>query len=303
VSGIDVIFGGHSHEYLAEVMRVGDTQIVNGGEKGTYLVRLDLAVTPEGVVDVGASAFDLVPVADDVPADPAVEAVLAGYRESFPEAVALGRTEVAWDLRKDAVRGGESPVANLVNDLMREKFGVDIVLNNAGAFRGKQIYEPGPVTDQMLREIDEFGNYAYALDLEGRYILPILERSAASFGEGGLLHVSGLRYTIDLARTPQELVRGGDGAWSVATPGERVVEALVASADGTWEPLDQAATYRVMSNSYIVGDVGDGYFWFAEHGENLTNTYATFYSILAELAEDRGVLNPGEPDGRLEVLR
>ena len=47
---------------------------------------------------------------DDTPADPEVEAILACYRGSFPEAVVLGRTEVAWDLRKQAVRGGEGTV-------------------------------------------------------------------------------------------------------------------------------------------------------------------------------------------------
>lgn len=301
VPGIDVIFGGHSHEYLAEVMRVGNTQIVNGGEKGTYLVRLDVAVAPGGGVDVGASDFDLILVTDDIPADPEVAAVLAGYSDSFPDAVVLGRTEVAWDLRKEAVRGGESPVANLVNDLMREQFHVDIVLNNAGAFRGRKLYEPGPVTDLMLREIDEFSNYAYALDIGGRDIRSILERSAASFGEGGLLHASGLRYTIDLKLPPQEIIESG-GGWSVVTPGERVTEALVMSPDGGWEPLDPDRTYRVLSNSFIV-DAGDGYFWFADHGENLKNTYSTFYSILADIAVDQGVLNPGEPDGRLTVLR
>jgi len=303
VSGIDVIFGGHSHEYLAEVMRVGDTQIVNGGEKGTYLVRLDVAVTADGDVDVGACAFDLIPVTGEIPPDPGVEAVLADYRGSFPDAVVLGRTEVAWDMTKDAIRGGESTVANLVNDLMREKFQVDIVLNNAGAFRGKKVYEPGQVTDVMLREIDEFSNYAYALDLEGRYILAILERSAASFGEGGLLHASGLRYAVDLSRTPQEIVQDDGGGWTVVMPGERVTEVLVMSPGGEWEPLDPDKTYRVLSNSFVVRHAGDGYFWFAEHGENLKNTYSTFYSILAEFAGNQGVLNPGEPDGRLTVLR
>ncbi len=303
VPSIDVIFGGHSHEYLAEVMRVGDTQIVNGGEKGTYLVRLDVAVTPGGDVDVGASAFDLIPVTDHTPGDPEVEAVLAGYSESFPDAVVLGRTEVPWDMTKGAIRGGESPVANLVNDLMREKFQVDIVLNNAGAFRGKKVYGPGPVTDVMLREIDEFGNYAYALDIEGRHIRSILERSAASFGEGGLLHASGLRYTIDLRRVAQEIVQNDAAGWSVVTPGERVTEAVVMTPGGELEPLDPDRTYRVLSNSFLVRHVGDGYFWFAEDGENLRNTYSTFYSILAELAGNRGVLNPGEPDGRLTVLR
>jgi len=302
VPGIDIIFGGHSHEYTTEPVRVGRTVIVNGGEKGPYLVRLDITVEPDGGFDPDAVRCTLVQVTDDVAAAPDVDVALGGYRESFPEAIVLGRTDVQWDMTKAALREGESCVANLVNDRMREKFAVDVVLNNAGAFRGKKIYEPGPVTDAMLHEIDEFSNYAYAMDLDGDRILEVLERSAANFGEGGLLHASGLRYTIDLSRKSQIVVHDEAAGWSIEEPGERVLEAEVLGADGGWSPLDPGGTYRVLSNSFLVNHAGDGYFWFKQYGRDQVNTYSTFYSILAEIAGKEGVLNPEEPDGRLTVV-
>ena len=184
---------------------------------------------------------------------------------------------------------------------MREKFGVDIVMNNAGAFRGKKVYEPGPVTDVMLRSIDEFGNDAILLTLDGRYLKEILERSAASFGEGGLLHASGLRYAIDLSRTAQEIAQDDAGEWTVTVPGDRVTDVQVAGPDGTWQPLDTEREYRILTNSFIVDKDGDGYFWFGRHGRDRVNTYSTFYSILEEIVNKEGVLNPQEPDGRLRV--
>jgi len=303
VPGIDIIFGGHSHRYFAEPARVGETLIVNGGERGTEFVRLDVTILPDGSLDLGRTRYELLPVTGPIPPDSGIAAELATFRASFPDAIVLGRTDVGWDLRSEVVRGGECPVANLVNDLMRRKFPVEIVMNNAGAFRGKKIYEPGGVTDVMLKEIDEFGNSAYLLDLEGRYIREILERSAACFGEGGLLHASGLRYTIDLRNSPQSLAQSEAGAWSVEVPGERVTDVQVLSADGAWVPLDPARTYRVLTNSFIVERAGDGYFWFGRYGQNRKNTYSTFYAIMAEIASNTGVLNPGEPDGRLVVLR
>lgn len=302
VPGIDIIYGGHSHEYTPKPHRVGRTFVVNAGTKGPYLVRIDLSTDAAGVLDLESVDLKLIPVVDPVVPAPDVEAALAGFRDAMPEAIVIGVTEVEWDLSKPAVRGGESPVANLINDRMRSKFPVDVVLNNAGAFRGKGLYKAGPVTDVMLREIDEFSNYAYLFNLEGRYLLPVLEQSAANFGEGGLLHASGLRYTIDLSKQALVTARNDAGEWTVDTPGERVVEVEVQEADGSWAPLDPDRAYRVLSNSFLVKHEGDGYFWFKAHLSDLENTYSTFYSIMAEILANEGVLNPEPPDGRLAVV-
>jgi 5'-nucleotidase/UDP-sugar diphosphatase len=301
VPGIDIIFGGHSHSYVDEPIRVGDTFIVAGGERGTHLMRLDLETDAEGRLDTRSVGYEMLSINAAVPGAGDIEERLAVYRDSLPEAVVLGVTEVAWDLSSTAVRGGESTVANLVNDRMRDKFGVDIVLNNAGAFRGKKVYEPGPVTDVMLRSIDEFGNDAIMMTLDGSRIMEILERSAANFGEGGLLHASGLRYTIDMWKTQQQLVQDPSDGWIVTVPGERVSDVQVAAADGSWQPLDTEMEYRVLSNSFLVEKDGDGYFWFGKYGRDRENTYSTFYSILEEIVNKEGVLNPEEPDGRLKV--
>jgi len=303
VPGIDVIFGGHSHEYTPAPHRVGETLVVNAGTKGPYLVRMDLVTNAAGEIDFDAVDYELIPVVDPVPPAPDVEQTLNDFIAKMPEAVVIGMTEVDWDLTKPSVRGGPCPVANLINDRMREKFGVDVVLNNAGAFRGKGIYKAGPITDQMLSEIDEFRNNAYLFDLKGEHLLPILEHSAANFGEGGLLHASGLRYTIDLSKPAQVISRSDDGVWTVESEGSRVSNVGIMSASGAYEPLDPEKTYRVLANSFIVKHEGDGYFWFKKHLANLENTYSTFYSIMAEIAAYEVSLNPEPPDDRLVVLR
>ena len=153
----------------------------------------------------------------------------------------------------------------------------------------------------MLRSIDEFGNDAIMLTIEGRHIREMLERSAACFGEGGLLHASGLRYTIDLSKTAQEIGQDTSGQWNVTIPGERVTDVEVEEAAGTWQPLDDAHSYRVLSNSFLIEKGGDGYFWLGRYGRDQENTYSTFYSILEEIVGNEGVLNPELPDGRLAV--
>ncbi len=302
VEGIDIIFGGHSHDYIPRMTRVGRTVIVNGGEKGTHLVRLDVRLNAAKAFDPDDVHYTLLPVTAAIAPDTQIKARLDEYQKQFPPEIVLGRTDKPWNLTKEAVRQGESAVCNLVNDLMREKFKADIVLNNGGAFRGARIYPPGPVTDKMLREIDEFNNYAYLLDIDGRFLKAILERSAASFDEGGFLHPSGLKYTIDLNQTAQEITTDADKKIHVTRAGERVREIHIQDAQGEWRPLQADQTYRVLTNSYLVNHQGDGYFWFQRHGRNLKNTYSTFYSIMAEAIGLESVLNPGPLDQRIIVM-
>jgi len=173
---------------------------------------------------------------------------------------------------------------------------VEIVLNNAGAFRGGKVYPEGNITDTMLKEIDEFGNYAYMLKLKGKYIRQILERSASQYDEGGLMQVSGLKYRITLPRQLQQIKDR-----KITRTGERV-DNIEVSIDGKWLPLDDNRTYSVLSNSFIVNHEGDGYFWFKKYGTDMKNTYTTFYSIMAEYIDHNKSLTPYAKDGRLEIV-
>ncbi len=302
VSGIDIIFGGHSHNYLKKPLTVGETVIVNGGEGGTYLVKLDFFVSPDGEFLPQKTLYTLVPVNNTLKPDPGVETLLNSYKTALPEVIDLGTTKKPWDLSSKTLRTSESGVADLINDLMRKKFKVDVVLNNAGAFRGKKVYPPGDITDTMLREIDEFRDYAYLLEIKGAYLRQILERSASSYGGGGFMQVSGLRYTIDLSRPRQVLAKDASGQLKIVSPGHRVTRIEIQNASGEWGSLDADHTYRVLTNSFLVDREGNGYFWFKRYGKNTKNTYSTFYSILSEYVQHHHVVSPPDPDGRITIL-
>jgi len=296
VKGIDLIFGGHSHEYVKKMGHIGKTAIVNGGEQGVQVIKVDIPLDENLNVLHKEVKMTKVPVPDTPDANAAIVAKVQAYKKDFPKAVVLGRTKTAWNLSSDEVRRHESNVANLVNDLMREKFKVDIVMNNAGAFRGKKIYEPGNITDEMLKSIDEFSNYAYIFKLKGKYLKPILERSAASYGEGGLMQISGLKYTISLPGAVQKI----EGE-KVLQNGSRVTQIKILQ-NGKWVDVDPEKSYTVLSNSFAVQDAGDGYFWFKKYGTDMKNTFATFYSIMAESIENHKVLSPKPKDGRLTIV-
>ncbi len=302
VAGIDVIFGGHSHRVIEALVRVNDTLIFNGGEQGSYVVRLDLPLDSQHHIRKADAKYYLIPVIDPIKADGAIQASLDGYKNQLPATVILGKTTVEWDLTVSALRQNESNVADLINDLLKDKLNVDIVMNNAGAFRGKKIYPPGNITDTMLHEIDAFSNYAYILNIEGKYLRQILEHSAALYGEGGLMQVSGIRYTIDLSEQAQIVTHKSDGSWVIEQHGNRVSKIEIQTGDGTLSPLEDDKNYQVLSNAYLVDHSGDGYFWFKKYGQDQKNTYTTFYTVMAGYLEKHEVMNPKPLDGRLRIL-
>jgi len=297
VKGIDVIFGGHSHAYVKKPGHIGKTVIVNGGEQGSQVVKVDIPLDKEGKVLHKKITMSKIPVTSDYAADDRVVKKLAVFQSKLPASIVLGETKKAWVVDSKVTRKSESPVADMVNDLMRKKYDVDIVLNNAGAFRGKKRYPAGEITNTMLKEIDEFGNYAYLLTIEGKYLKPILEHSAAQYGKGGFMQVSGLKYTVVLPNTMQRT----DGE-KVVRKGERVTEIKVLE-NGKWVDVDPKRHYTIVSNSFIAQKGGDGYFWFPKYGTDFQNTYATFYSIMAEEVGEKKELTPKERDGRIKVIR
>ncbi len=302
VPGIDVIFGGHSHRANKDLIRVGDTLIFNGGEQGSYVVRIDLPLDEMHRIRKSEVKYQRIPLPESVKEEEAVEALLQTYKSQLPATVVLGKTTVEWDLTEEALRQNESNVADLINDLLKEKFQVDIVMNNGGAFRGKKIYPPGNITDTMLHEIDEFENNAYILEIEGKYLKQIFEHSAALYGRGGLMQVSGIRYTIDLSKKAQIITQEKDGSWTISQPGERVTKIEVQSPDGSFVSLDESKSYQLLSNAYLVNHNGDGYFWFKKYGENPKNTYTTFYTVMVDYVEKHKVMNPKPLDGRLKII-
>jgi 5'-nucleotidase len=296
VKGIDLIFGGHSHEYVKKIGHIGKTAIVNGGEQGSQVVKVDIPLDENSKVLHKEISMTKIPVTSKYFADIEVEKKLKVYQEKLPKSIVLGKTQKEWVMDSKLNRKGESTVANMINDLLRDKYKVDIVVNNAGAFRGKKVYPAGDITNTMLKAIDEFGNYAYMLTMEGKYIKPLLETSASHYGDGGLLHASGLKYTIVLPNKIQKIEND-----TVIQEGERVKDIKVLQ-NGQWVDLDPNKKYTMLTNAFIAQKGGDGFFWFKKYGTDFQNTYATFYSIMSEEVDEKKELTPKNKDGRLIVI-
>ncbi len=301
VNGIDIIVGGHSHDYLYELETINNTLIINGGEKGSALAQLDVSLDKDSKVIPDSAAYSLLPVISEIKPDPATEAKLSVFRQQLPATTVVGTTEKEWDLTKATLRSRESSVANMITDIIRKQFDVDVVLYNGGTFRGNATYQPGSVSDTMLAEIDEFENNVFLLTMQGKYIQEILEHSASLIGQGGFLQGSGFQVTIDSGAQPQQLTGKDNTDFAVSKPGNRIKEIRILANDGSWQPLDIERNYRLASNDFLVKLGGDRYFWFQRYGKEIRNTYSTMASIMADVFRRDKVVNPVGPDGRITI--
>ena len=237
VPGIHLVLGGHEHDPLENV--VGDTLITKAGADGVFVVRIDLQATRDGKVLARQHRF--IPITPELPEDPAMAALVARYQAQLSAAldVRIGETQVPLDARNAALRTGETNVGNFVTDVMRARLRADVAIMNGGGIRGNQLLPAGFLTKRDISALLPFLNVLVMLEVPGKVLLDVLERSVAVFPRefGGFLQVSGLGFVFDPARPA----------------GQRVVRVLVGG-----QPLDPERRYTLATNSYTA-EGGDGY--------------------------------------------
>jgi 2',3'-cyclic-nucleotide 2'-phosphodiesterase (5'-nucleotidase family) len=114
-------------------------------------------------------------------------------------------------------RGGDDAQYNLFADAIRETFGTEVDLENAGGIRAPLV--KGPIQRGDLVMMDPFSNTVITLKLTGRELKQVLASQRP--------YVAGLRYRLE---------------------GSQLVEA---SVDG--RPIDDTRLYTVSTNSYFAG--------------------------------------------------
>lgn len=227
VPGIDVIIGGHSHTRLpiGEFVWRGDdlkqddvngTIIAQAHQWGGELGRLDLLMAKDasGAWRVDRYRARLIPVTREIPAEPAVTAVVDKYWQ--PIAPRFG--EVVGKATGDfSSRGDDAAPYNLVADAVRETFRTEIEFENTSGVRAPIV--AGNITKADLVQVDPFDNKVILFKATGAQIKEILARYTP--------YVSGLRYRV--------------------TNGQ-LVEATI---DG--KPIEDGRTYSGSTNSYFAG--------------------------------------------------
>jgi 5'-nucleotidase / UDP-sugar diphosphatase len=297
VDGIDLIVGGHSHTPLnGQPGAVGpyplierapngtNVVIVQNWEWGKWLGDIRVGFNAEGQVTNWQGAP--IPVDASITPDAGFEAQIAQYRGPIEQlrATVIGEAAVELDGSRANVRSRETNLGNLIADAMLDKTrpdGSQIVITNGGGIRAS--INAGPVTVGEVLEVLPFGNTLARVDLTGEQVKAALENGVGRVetGEGRFPQVAGMRFTYN----PD------------APAGSRVVSIEV-MRDGSYVAIDPAATYRVVTNNFMLTG-GDGYAVFTQ-GRNQLDTGFIMADVVMDYIGANSPVNP-PVEGRINV--
>ncbi|MCL0034592.1 5'-nucleotidase C-terminal domain-containing protein, partial [Dehalococcoidia bacterium] len=274
VPGIAVSVSAHTHEERVE--QIGNTILVDSGEHGKVLGRLDIVVKDGTVIDFSQEFLPITPAIEE---DADVNAVLTPYREEVGIALAevIGEAEVVLDGEREDIRSKETNLGNLVADVIRERTGADIAIQNGGGIRAS--IDIGPITLEEIFVVLPFDNYIVALELTGEAIWQALENGVSDESPTGAFpQVSGMSFAFDPARPS----------------GERIVEVTVGG-----EPINLDRTYIVATNCFLAGG-GDKYTMLKE-AEVVLETGDFLRDAVAAYIREQGTVRPIIED-RIRIL-
>jgi len=238
---LDVIVGGHSHTYLKEGTRQGETWILQAGSKASAVGRLDLwfdAHTKE-LRERRYQMVDLLEEPAESDLNERVEevchALVARSEREMSEPVA----ELLEPLERSFQRTRSATAGNWITDTMRARLEADVAIQNRGGIRCD--LQAGAITRRDLFELLPFGNHLVLLELSGEELFECVRASVEGTAHTGL-EVSGMtiRYRV-----------GAEGETTL-------VDLRVAG-----EPLERERAYTLATNDFLARG-GDGYATLAE---------------------------------------
>ena len=279
-TGIDAVLDGHSHSVIAgDAVKNKDGENVILTSTGTKLDNVGIfTIDGEGkmssmLLDADAIKFmDAVgALTEDKGAGEAVAAAIAKNDELVNTVVAktsvtLTTTDpVAVDEKGNAiriVRSQETNLGDLCADAYRAMGQADIAFVNGGGIRAN--INEGDITYGQIIKVHPYGNALCVVEATGQEILDALELSVCSLpGEsGGFLHVSGLKFSVDM-NVDSTVVKDEKKMFVEVAGDRRVKDVEVLQEDGTYAPIDPNKTYTLASHNYMLLNNGDGYTMFA----------------------------------------
>ena len=286
--GIDAVLDGHSHSVIPhdEVANL-DGKLVPISQTGTQFANVGkLVISASGRVTTS-----LVPVEDIPYENLKVSAAIDKVHQGLDQVTARKVAHSDFDLiMRDAdgnrlIRRGETNLADLLTDAVRNLLGVQIGLFNGGGFRNG--ISAGDITYGDIVNAQPFDDHLALFEATGADILSMLERCTSNLPaeEGQFPQVSGLRYTIH---------QQSDTVSDVAVLDEE---------SGNWIPLDPAGRYTIASSDYYARG---GFYDTLKNSKQLLYSTGLVRDALANYMETTlgGVIpdSYAQPQGRITVI-
>jgi 5'-nucleotidase/UDP-sugar diphosphatase len=296
---VDVIVGGHSHSLLGSMEgAVGpyptmvtnpegtEVPVVQANQYGKYLGDIAITWDDDGkVIKAEGEPFLIdasVTANDDFKGQ--LQALLGPIEELTSEVI--GSTTEKLEGSREICRVEECSMGNLLADAILDRVasqGASIAFQNGGGIRSS--IDAGDITVGDVLTVLPFSNTLATVQISGADVIEALENGVSDIenGAGRFAQVAGLKYTYTLAEPA----------------GSRVSDVLVKGEGDTWVPIDEDATYTIVTNNYVRGG-GDGYETFAS-GENPYDFGPPLEEVVADYIAKLGGEYTPYVDGRITI--
>ena len=298
-TGLDAFIDGHSHTTIPmeDVTDEGGNTVILT-QTGSYLDAVgQMTIAADGTITTQLlTAENLAEVTPDAEVKAIEDAWVAELDEQLGQVI--GYSQVTLDnydaegnrlVRKQETNTGDFAADALYYLFDEMDLDVDVAVMNGGGVRNEAV--TGEISYQTCKAIYTFGNVACLQTVTGQQLLDALEWGAkdvtadGSVENGGFLHVSGLRYTINTA-IPSTVQQDDKGVWTGGPTGAyRVTNVEVLNNEtGAYEPLDLTAQYNLAGYNYTLRDLGDGFAMF-DGAVNVLDYVSEDYMVLANYVE------------------
>lgn len=243
---IDMILSGHSHQaYVCSVTDpAGNARLYSqGGSFGRVISQADFLVDRKsGDIIRSSETIDNHIVTRDVTPDPDTAAFVDTWKARVADVANKPVGNITADLTRAASPTGETALGDVIADAQLEATktggGAQLALMNPGGVRADLTYAPdGVVTYGEAFAVQPFSNLMQVVTLSGADLDALLEQQWTAARTAVLQPSASLHYTATLGNTF----------------GNRVSNITI---DGV--PVNDATTYRVAANNFLVGG-GDGF--------------------------------------------
>ena len=272
-TGIDAILDGHSHDAEQVKMKNRDGANVLRSACGTKMKSIGwLRISEDGSMETGlydwnndVSASELLGIENEM--SHAVDEAESDVTEALSEVI--GRTPfdlTIYDPNEKTAEGApirlcrraETNMGDLVADAIRVQTGADTAFIGGGGVRAD--IPAGDITREDVLTVMPFSNDIVVAEVTGQQILYGLEYGVRGLPEetGGFMQVSGITYEIDTS-IPSSVTLDENNMFSGVAGDYRVKNVTVCG-----EPIDLEKKYTIASESYYLGDGGDGLAMFSK---------------------------------------
>nr|CAH8864270.1 unnamed protein product [Trichobilharzia regenti] len=220
VPEIDLIFGGHDHDYAYEwiqldeaLLLLHDTDepadndkitlkrlILKSGSDYQMFSHLKVKYDKQNckLLDI---EIEKVIVDSHWEPDEEVQQVVKQYTEKLEKKLdrPLGRIEVQLDARFTSIRSHETNIGNLICDIVLTAVDADCVLFNSGSLRADRIIPAGMFTLRDLSNILPILDKLVVIEITGEQLIEALENSVSEYPkcEGRFPIIGGMRFAFN----------------------------------------------------------------------------------------------------------